>query len=67
MTHIVPDDFHDALRVAWAEHIGVTVDDNLVYGWPSEFDHFAAGWYAHEAEFPQTPHVYPDGMRHQND
>ena len=65
--HAVSSDPHDALRVAWAEHLGVTPEDERVYGWPEDFRNFQAGWDAHEHTFPPTPPVMPDGMRHAND
>jgi len=64
--HTVSDDPLDALRMAWAKHIGVQPDGERVYGWEAGFDYFAAGWLAHEAAFQPPPPVHPD-KRHQTD
>lgn len=39
-----------ALRKVWAEQCGITEeDDRVIYGWPSKFCDFAAGWDAQGA------------------
>lgn len=44
------DDPTDALRMAWAAHLGYSPDEDQPYGWPDDFDQFAAGWHARDEE-----------------